>query len=80
MTSIKITVLFFGQITDYTHMPSLELTDLKDTDAVMDRLTTMFPILKSSPFQTALDKEIIHENIPLHGHHTLALLPPYAGG
>ena len=80
MSSIKVSVLFFGQITDYTKMSSLELSDLKDTDAVMESLKTQFPSLKSSPFQLALDKEIIHENMPLHDHHTLALLPPYAGG
>lgn len=80
MSSTTITVLFFGQITDYTHVHSMELNDLKDTDAVMTRLKSQFPILKTSPFQIALDKEIIHENVPLHHHHTLALLPPYAGG
>ena len=80
MSSIKISVLFFGQITDFTRTNKLELNDLEDTDTVLNHLKSMFPSLKTSPYQVALDKEIIHENIMLSSIHTIALLPPYAGG
>jgi sulfur-carrier protein len=80
MSSIKISVLFFGQITDYTRVNKMELNEFMDTDTVLNHLKSMFPMLKESPYQVALDKEIIHENTPLTSIHTLALLPPYAGG
>ncbi|MEO5581997.1 MAG: MoaD/ThiS family protein [Saprospiraceae bacterium] len=80
MPSIKISVLFFGQITDYTTVNKIELKDFKDTDTLLHHLKAMFPRLKESPYQMALDKEIIHENTLLTSNHTVALLPPYAGG
>lgn len=80
MSSIKISVLFFGQLAEFTGVSTLELTGLTDTETVLNHLQSLYPRLKISPYQIALDKEIIHENTPLTAHHTLALLPPYAGG
>lgn len=80
MKNIKIKVLFFGQLAEQCGVNQLELQNLDSTNDVMDNLKLKFEVLKSNNFQMALDKEIIHENISLSGEHTLALLPPYAGG
>lgn len=80
MNSNKISILFFGQLVELTGKTELELSDVKDTLAAQDILKDLFPQLGLTPYLLALDREIIHENIPLEGNHTLALLPPYAGG
>ncbi len=80
MSSSTISILFFGQITELTGVTSLELTGLKDTDSVVHHLKALYPQLDISLYQIALDREIIHENVILTSNHTLALLPPYAGG
>lgn len=80
MITNQISVLFFGQIVDHTKVSSLTMTDIKDTDSVLDRLKSLYPQLEFNAYQIALDKEIIHSNTMLTSNHTLALLPPYAGG
>ena len=80
MTSNLIKVLFFGQIAEYTLVNQLELNDFYDTDAVIAHLKAIYPRLQDSPYQLAVDKEIIHENTAFTANHILALLPPYAGG
>jgi len=80
MNSSKISILFFGQLVEITGKTSLELSGIEDTLAAQEILRDLFPQLVETPYLLALDREIIHENIPLEGNHTLALLPPYAGG
>lgn len=80
MNSNKISILFFGQLVEITGKPGMELSGIEDTFAVQQILKDLYPLLGSTPYLLALDREIIHENIPLEGNHTLALLPPYAGG
>ncbi|MDZ4707605.1 MAG: MoaD/ThiS family protein [Saprospiraceae bacterium] len=80
MNTNKISILFFGQLTELTGKTELELSGIEDTLAAQEILKDLFPKLGQTPYLLALDREIIHENIPLKGNHTLALLPPYAGG
>ncbi len=80
MSSNQIKVLFFGQIAEYTLVNQLILNDFYDTDAVIAHLNFIYPRLQDSPYQLAVDKEIIHENTAFTANHILALLPPYAGG
>ncbi len=80
MISNKISILFFGQLVEITGKTGMELSGIEDTRAAQEVLKDLFPLLGNIPYLLALDREIIHENIPLEGNHTLALLPPYAGG
>lgn len=76
----KLSVLFFGQLAEYTGQSSLELSGIEDTEAARQLLLDLYPKIRLIPFLLALDKEIVSDNIKLTGNHTLALLPPYAGG
>lgn len=76
----KIKVLFFGQLAEMTGKSGMDLQDVTDTQAAIETLTRLYPRLSQTPFLLALDKEIVEGKVPFTGDHTLALLPPYAGG
>ena len=80
MPSNKITVLFFGQIAEQTGVRSAELQDQADTDTAVRAIMLRYPRLGQTPYQVALDLEIVHGNQALERDHTMAFLPPYAGG
>ena len=80
MTQLTIKVLFFGQLVDVTGKTGMDLQDVTDTQAALEALTVLYPRLSQTPFLLALDKEIVEGKVPFTGDHTLALLPPYAGG
>lgn len=80
MNTNKVSILFFGQLVELTGKTDMELSNVEDTLAAREILQDLFPDLGQTPYLMALDREIIHDNMPLTGNHTLALLPPYAGG
>jgi molybdopterin synthase sulfur carrier subunit len=73
-------VLTFGQITDVTGSPSLEIDPVPDTDALNVLLHGLYPGLRQKKYVIAVDKQTIRENTPLSPASVVALLPPFSGG
>lgn len=80
MSPGTIKVLFFGQLVDVTGKSTMELKDVTNTRDALDAIILLYPRLGQTPFLLALDKEIVDGKVTFTGDHTLALLPPYAGG
>ena len=76
----QITVLFFGPLAEQAGVKTLQLVDQLDTDMLLTTLKAQYPFLGQSPYQLAMDLEIIVGNIKFEKDHTIAKLPPYAGG
>ena len=72
--------MVFGQLQDITGSSVISITDVSNTEMLLDKLYVQFPLLKDKKFLIALDKKIIKEKTELNGQHSIALLPPFSGG
>ncbi|MBL7700385.1 MAG: MoaD/ThiS family protein [Chitinophagaceae bacterium] len=77
---MKVKVLIFGQLKDITQSASFEVTDVNDTNEIIERMNNVYPELKKMKYLVAVEKEIIQGNTILRDNFTVALLPPYSGG
>lgn len=77
---MKIKILVFGQLSDITKLAELEMSDVKNTEALNQKLTLRFPQLSAIKYTLAINKNIVHENALLNDGDTVALLPPFSGG
>jgi sulfur-carrier protein len=77
---LSIHIMFFGQISEITGTDHLLVENVDDTDQLLARLNTMFPVLINMKYIMAVDKKMITGNTPLGENCTVALLPPFSGG
>jgi sulfur-carrier protein len=76
----KLTIMVFGQLQDITGSSVISIEDVTDTDMLLSKLSTQYPLLKEKKFLIALDKKIITEKTGINGLQAIALLPPFSGG
>jgi len=77
---MKINILSFGQVAEALNADQLLLSDMDNTDRVLDYLKSVYPQLQTMEFTLAVNKQLIHDNTALKDDDTLALLPPFSGG
>ena len=77
---MKINILSFGQVAEALNADQLLLSDMDNTDRVLDYLKSVYPQLQTMEFTRAVNKQLIHGNTALKDDDTLALLPPFSGG
>lgn len=77
---MEINVLLFGQIADITGCPAINLNDIEDTNALIQKLHLKYPALANSKYAVAVDKKIIQRNTILQHGVEVAILPPFSGG
>ena len=77
---MKVSVIFFGQLTDITKTASLDVRGIKDTNSLVQQLYEQFPGLRSAKFIIAVNNERIIDNSTLTEDSTIALMPPFSGG
>lgn len=73
-------MLIFGPLRDVTGTATCVVSDVKDTDAMIERLNELYPGLKEKKYLLAVEKDIVHGNTDLQDNYTVAMLPPYSGG
>lgn len=73
-------VLFFGQLTDITGCPSLELRDVQDTALLESILYERYPQLQQSKYVVTVNRQILREHMAIGEGAEIALLPPFSGG
>lgn len=77
---MKVTIEFFGQLTDISKTKTFDIAAVTDTDTAMKKLYEKFPSFQFIKFIIAVNNTIIHKNTELNGDTLIALMPPYSGG
>jgi molybdopterin converting factor small subunit len=77
---MKIKVLFFGQLTDFTKCTSIDLEGLGTTDEIKEIIFERFPELAFAKFVLAMNNEIVLENTVINDNCILAFMSPFSGG
>lgn len=77
---MPVQVIVFGQLTDIVGRQPITVADATDTTQLIQQLNERYPALVNASYIIAVDKQLISDNTLLTGDHTVALLPPFAGG
>jgi sulfur-carrier protein len=77
---MRITILFFGNLTQITGCNKLPLENLRDIEEVKEYLIAKFPIFKNQKYAVAINRKIVKDNQLLNDGDEIAFLPPFAGG
>ena len=72
--------MIFGQLTDIINTSTLTLTDIADTNGLVNELNKLYPALADSNYIMAVNKQTIAANTILKEDSIVALLPPFSGG
>jgi molybdopterin converting factor small subunit len=75
-----ISVMVFGQLTDWTGGNTVQVEGVADTDTLVRVLKEKYPGLAQVKFTVAVDRKTITTNTPVHPGTTIALMPPFSGG
>lgn len=77
---MKVNVLFFGPLTDVVSTTSIQIENVQDTNALREKLFSLFPSLCDISFSICVNKKIFHQNELLKEGDEVACLPPFSGG
>lgn len=77
---MQIRILIFGKLADIIKTSTLTLTDIADTNSLVNELNKRYPALADCKYIMAVDKQTVTTNTILKGDSTIALLPPFSGG
>jgi sulfur-carrier protein len=72
-------VLLFGILAEKAGSDRLEL-DAPTTHGLRQRFLEKVEGVEGMNFAVAVDRTIVHEDMPLNGDEEIAMLPPFAGG
>lgn len=77
---MNINILIFGQLEDITGTSVVSISHVTDTDLLLNKLYSQYPLLKEKKFLIAVDNQIIHKKTEIGEQVKIALLPPFSGG
>ncbi len=77
---MNVNILIFGQLKDITGTSVISINHVADTDLLLNKLYTQYPLLKEKNFLIAVDNQIIHKKTEIGEQVKIALLPPFSGG
>lgn len=77
---MKIDIILFGQLVELIGKDSISLEGCVDSDTLLKTLKEQYPMLATTKFVMAIDKEIVNANRLLADKNIVALLPPFSGG
>jgi molybdopterin synthase sulfur carrier subunit len=72
-------VLLFGMIAEKAGAAEIDVSAIS-THALKRDLEQRIPGLDRMSYALAVERRIVHEDLPLTGREEVALLPPFAGG
>jgi len=75
-----IEIMVFGQLTDVVGTGLFSLPYVPDSDALLQRLYELHPLLKERKFVLSIDQRIVRANQTINSSSKIALLPPFSGG
>lgn len=77
---MRIKILLFGQLKERLGADFIEIEGVMDSNVLMDKLRSEFPVLSDISFRVAVDKNLVSEKVVLSEKSEVALLPPFSGG
>ena len=77
---MRIKILLFGQLKERLGADFIEVDGAVDSDLLMVKLKSEFPVLSDISFRVAVDKNLVSEKVVLSEKSEVALLPPFSGG
>jgi molybdopterin converting factor small subunit len=77
---MRIKILLFGQLKERLGADFIEIEAAMDSDMLIDKLKSEFPVLSDISFRVAVDKNLVSEKVVLSEKSEVALLPPFSGG
>ena len=77
---MRIKILLFGQLKERLGADFIEIEGVMDSNVLMDKLKSEFPVLSEISFRVAVDKNLVLEKVVLSEKSEVALLPPFSGG
>lgn len=77
---MQVRIMIFGQLTDIINTSTLTLSDIADTNGLVNELNKLYPALAGSNYIMAVNKQAIVANTILKEDSIVALLPPFSGG
>jgi len=77
---MKVTVLFFGVLTEVAGTGTKFYSDVKTLEDLQIRISDDFPEIIHYDFRVSVNNDIADENRELKDGDEIALLPPFAGG
>lgn len=77
---MRIKILLFGQLKERLGADFIEIEGVMDSDMLMVKLKSEFPVLSDLSFRLAVDKNLVSEKVVLSEKSEVALLPPFSGG
>jgi molybdopterin synthase sulfur carrier subunit len=77
---MRIKILLFGQLKERLDADFIEIEGAGDSDLLMVKLKSEFPVLSDISFRLAVDKNLVSEKVVLSEKSEVALLPPFSGG
>jgi sulfur-carrier protein len=77
---MAVQVKIFGQLTEIVNSHELTITDISDTNSLINELNKRYPSLSGSRYIVAVNKQTVTSNTVLSDDSVVALLPPFSGG
>jgi molybdopterin converting factor small subunit len=77
---MKTKILLFGQLKEKLGADFIEIESVIDSNVLMEKLRSEYPVLSDISFRIAVDKNLISEKVLLNEKSEVALLPPFSGG
>lgn len=77
---MKVTVLFFGVLTEVAGTGTKFYIDVKNLEDLRIRIYDDFPEIVHYSFRVSVNNEITADNPDLKDGDEIALMPPFAGG
>ena len=76
---MNVNIFIFGQLEDVTGTSVISINHVADTDLLLNKLYTQYPLLKEKKFLIAVDNQIIHKKTEILKIQRSMLwwLPPY---
>ncbi|MEX1132772.1 MAG: MoaD/ThiS family protein [Flavobacteriales bacterium] len=72
-------VLLFGLVAEHAGTDRLVL-EASTLEGLRSSLEERIPQLANLSYATAVDRSVVHGDMPLTGSEEIAVLPPFAGG
>lgn len=77
---MKIRLKCFGRLAEITGKSELEVSEIADTDLLLEKMRRDFPGLNGCSFLISVNMKLVKSNQQLKQGDEVALLPPFAGG
>lgn len=77
---MTVKVIFFGHLTDIVSASTLHIEHVQDTNALREKLFSLYPSLSDISFSVSVNKKIVHQNEIINEGDEVACLPPFSGG